>query len=148
MFIDTSYMRSTSLSRCRLVDVPVIRDADGMLSVVESRHQVPFEIQRIFYIRDVPASGSRGDHALRTCEQFIVAIAGTFDVVTDDGRVTARWSIDQSSSGLYVPAMVWRRVENFSPGAICLVLASELFDEGGYIFSYEAFKAATRAVSS
>jgi len=132
-----------NLTDCRLIEVPAIHGSQGELAFIEGGQNIPFEIKRIFYIKDVPAGGTRAGHALRTCEQLIIAIHGTFDVIVDDGSVRKRWRLERSSQGLYLPKMIWRELEDFSPAAICLVLASEPFSEASYIRTWAEFKAAT-----
>lgn len=133
------YMR---LNDCHLIEISKARGSQGDLAFIEGGQNIPFEIKRIFYIKDVPAGGTRAGHALRTCEQLIIAIHGAFDAVADDGSARKRWRLERSSQGLYVPNMIWRELENFSPEAICLVLASEPFSEASYIRTYAEFKAA------
>ncbi len=127
------------LSDCRIIEVPTITDPRGNLSFFEGGRHVPFGIARIFYIYDVPAGQGRGAHAHRRLQQFILALAGTFDVILDDGRRQARFTLDSPSRGLYVSPMVWGQLENFSPGAVCLVAASLPYDEADYIRDYAQF---------
>jgi hypothetical protein len=131
-----------TLTDCRLIEAPAIRGSQGNLAFIEGGQDIPFEIKRIFYIKDVPEGGTRAGHALRTCEQLIIAIHGAFDVVADDGSARKRLHLERSSQGLYLPKMIWRELENFSPGAICLVLASEHFSEASYLRTYAEFEAA------
>jgi hypothetical protein len=131
-----------SMTNCRLIDIPAIRGPQGDLTYVEGGRNTPFEIKRAFYIKDVPEGGTRAGHALRTCEQLIIAVHGAFDVIADDGKARKRWRLERSTQALYLPRMVWRELENFSPGSICLVLASEHFSEASYIRTYSEFKAA------
>ena len=130
------------LTDCQLIEVQSIRGPQGNLAFVENRRGIPFAIKRVFYIRDVPETGTRAGHALRTCEQLIIAIHGAFDVIADDGKARERWRLERPTQGLYLPSMIWRDLENFSPDSICLVLASELFSEPSYIRTYAEFKAA------
>ncbi len=123
----------------RIIDLPKIPDARGNLSFIESGKHVPFEIRRVFYLYDVPGGESRAGHALRSCHQFIVAIAGSFDVLLDDGTHEVRHQLNRSYYGLHVPPRVWRVLDNFSSGAVCLVLASETYDASGYFREYEDF---------
>jgi hypothetical protein len=131
-----------SLTDCRLIEIPAMRGSQGDLAYIEGGRSIPFHIERIFYIKDVPEGGTRAGHALKACEQLIIAIHGAFDVVADDGGTRERWRLERSSQGLYLPKMIWRELENFSPGAICLVLASEAFSDASYLRDYAAFKAA------
>jgi hypothetical protein len=122
-----------------LINLPKIPDARGSLSFIEAKNHIPFEIQRVFYLYDVPGGESRAGHALRSCHQLIIAISGSFDVVVDDGKDKFRYNLNRSYFGLHVPPRVWRVLDNFSSGAVCLVLASEPYDEQGYFRDYQDF---------
>jgi hypothetical protein len=122
-----------------LIDLPKIPDARGNLSFVEAHNHIPFEIRRVFYLYDVPGGESRAGHALRSCHQLIIAISGSFDVTLDDGHVQTRYHMNRSYFGLHVPPKVWRVLDNFSSGAVCLVLASEVYDAKGYFRDYQDF---------
>ena len=124
---------------CRLLEFPAFTDERGTLSFLEPGKHLPFEIRRIFYLYDVPAGQKRAAHALIKCRQCLVAIAGSFDVVLDDGTTRQTYHMEKHNVGLYVPAMVWREVLNFSAGAVCLVLASEVFDPDDYYEDYASF---------
>lgn len=127
-----------------LIDLPKIPDARGNLSFVEACNHIPFEIKRVFYLYDVPGGESRAGHALRTCHQLILAISGSFDVLLDDGNEQSRHHLNRSYYGLHVPPRVWRVLDNFSSGAVCLVLASEAYDPQGYFRDYRDFIGAAR----
>lgn len=131
----------------RLIEFPIIPDHRGNLTFVEGMCHVPFEMKRIFYLYDVPGGQSRAGHALRDVEQVIIAMSGSFDVVLDDGDRRETITLNRSYFGLYVPSLVWRELENFSSGSVCLVLASEPYDENAYYREYDAFVAAARARS-
>jgi hypothetical protein len=124
----------------RLIDLPKIQDPRGNLSFIEAERHIPFSIQRVFYLYDVPGGESRAGHALSTCHQFIVAIAGAFDVLVDDGLKRSRHHLNRSYFGLYLPPLIWREIDNFSSGSVCLVLASEPYGEKGYLRDYKSFK--------
>ena len=124
----------------RIVSLPKVSDPRGNLSFIEGGRHVPFEFRRVFYLYDVPGGESRAGHALKTCQQFIIAISGAFDVTTDDGRTRAKHHLNRSYFGLYLPPLVWREIDNFSSGSVCLVLASEPYDEAGYVRDYDAFR--------
>lgn len=126
-------------SKHRIIDLPKIADARGNLTFIEENRHVPFPIKRVYYLYDVPGGESRGGHAHKDLEQFIIAAAGSFDVILDDGYSRAKYSLNRSYYGLYVPTMVWREIENFSSGSVCLVLASQLYDPDDYYYSYEDF---------
>ena len=133
-----------NLKNCKLVDLPKITDPEGNLTPIEGGRHVPFEIKRVFYLYDVPGGATRAGHALKTCQQFIIAMSGSFDVVLDDGKDTKRYHLNRSYTGLYVPALIWRELENFSSGSVCTVLASEAYDEKNYYRDYEEFRNAVR----
>ena len=133
-----------NLKNCKLVDLPKITDPEGNLTPIEGGRHVPFEIKRVFYLYDVPGGATRAGHALKTCQQFIIAMSGSFDVTLDDGTDTKRYHLNRSYTGLYVPALIWRELENFSSGSVCTVLASEVYDEKSYYRDYEEFRNAVR----
>jgi dTDP-4-dehydrorhamnose 3,5-epimerase-like enzyme len=124
---------------CRLFDLRIIRDQRGNLTPIEGGHDIPFEIRRVFYMYDVPGGAKRAGHAHRALEQVIIAVSGSFDVVLDDGKTRETKTLNRSYHGLYVPNFVWREIENFSSGAVCLVLASLPFDEEDYFRGYDEF---------
>jgi hypothetical protein len=126
---------------CRIIDLERITDPRGNLTFVEGGSHVPFEIQRVFYLYDVPGGESRGGHAHRELQQLIIAASGSFDVVVDDGTEQERFSLNRSYYGLYVPRMVWSHLENFSSGSVSLVLASLPYDEADYYRDYDEFQA-------
>ncbi len=128
--------------RHRLIELPVVPDHRGNLSFLEGGRHVPFEIARVFYLYDVPAGESRAGHALRDVEQLLIAVSGSFDVVLDYGGERTVTTLNRPYVGLFVPSLVWRELENFSSGAVCLVLASARYDEGAYYRDYEEFRRA------
>ncbi len=128
------------IQEARIIDLPRILDARGNLSFAEEYGQVPFKIERTYWIYDVPGGEKRGGHAYRRNEELVVALSGSFDVVLDDGRERKVFSLNRSYYGLYVPRGLWREMENFSTNALALVLASAPYDEGDYIRDYELFK--------
>lgn len=130
---------------CRLIDFPIVHDRRGNLTFVESGEHVPFELRRAFWLYDVPGGESRAGHAHANLEQVIVAVSGSFDVLVDDGRHNERVTLNRSYYGLYVPPLVWREIDNFSSGAVCLVLASLHYDEADYFRDYDAFREAAAA---
>ena len=133
-----------AVADCHLIDLPKVQDARGNLTFIEGERHVPFDIRRVFYLYDVPGGSTRAGHALRTCHQFIVSLSGAFDVVLDDGSEKKRFHLNRSHYGLYVTPLTWRELDNFSSNSVCLVLASEPFDERGYFREYEAFLQAVR----
>lgn len=134
------------LEQCRIVDLPKISDPNGRgnLTFLESNVHVPFAIERVYYLYDVPGGAERGGHAHKQLEQLIIAMSGSFDVVLDDGFDKKRVHLARSYYGLYVPTMIWRELDNFSSGAVCLVLASAPYDESDYYRNYDDFLRAAR----
>ena len=127
------------LARCKLISLPKIEDRRGNLSFAQSFDQVPFGISRVYFVYDVPGGSERGGHAHRELHQFIIAVSGSFDVALQDGTGGTVFSLNAPSKGLYVAPMVWRDLANFSSGAVCLVLASEKYDESDYIRDFSKF---------
>ena len=130
----------TKLSDIRMIDLPKILDERGNLSFIEELNHIPFKIKRTYWIYDVPGGEVRGGHAYKTLHEFIVALSGSFDVVLDDGTIKKIYSLNRSYFGLYVPNMIWRSIENFSTNALCMILASDRYNENDYIRDYEEFK--------
>ena len=128
-----------SLEDCRIIDLPKIHDARGNLTFVEGERHVPFDIKRVYYLYDVPGGAERGGHAHKDLHQLIIAMSGSFDIVLDDGREKKRIHLNRSYYGLYVCPMIWREMDNFSSGAVCLVLASNKYDEADYFRYYSDF---------
>ena len=126
-------------NKCRLVDLPKISDPRGNLTFIEGSSQVPFDIRRVYYLYDVPGGAERGGHAHKGLHQLIIAMCGSFDVLLDDGRGRRRFHLNRSYYGLYVCPMIWRELDNFSSGSVCLVLASNLYDESDYYRNYDEF---------
>jgi len=133
-----------NLKKCKIIDLPKVQDRRGNLTFIEENRHVPFEIKRVYYLYDVPGGESRGGHAHKRLQQFIIAASGSFDVILDDGFERKRFHLNRSYYGLYVPPMIWRELDNFSSGSVCLVLASEYYDEEDYIRDYEIFKKMVR----
>lgn len=124
----------------RIINLPKIGDRRGNLSLVEEFKQIPFKIERTYWIYDVPGGEKRGGHAYRENQEFIVALSGSFDVVLDDGKEKKLYSLNRSYYGLYVPKGWWRQMENFSTNALALVLASTSYTKEDYIYDYQEFK--------
>jgi len=133
---------SYDLTVCRLIDLPKVTDPRGNLTFIEGGRHIPFDIQRVYYLYDVPGGAERGGHAHKELRQLIIAISGSFDVVLDDGREKKRVHLDRSYHGLYVCPMIWRELDNFSSGSVCMVLASNRYDEADYYRSYDDYLAA------
>lgn len=132
------------LSKCRVVDLPRIADPRGNLTFVEGQH-IPFSIKRVYYLYDIPAGAERGGHAHRALQQVIIAASGSFEVVLDDGLSRQSIFLNNPAQGLVMPTMIWRELQGFSSGAVCLVLASENYDEGDYYRDYEEYRQARLA---
>ncbi|SDP44779.1 WxcM-like, C-terminal [Rhodoferax sp. OV413] len=130
-----------SIQQCNLIELPKITDPRGNLSFIEGEKHIPFDIKRVFYLYDVPGGSDRGSHAHKTLHQFIVAMSGSFDVVLDDGYEQKRITLNRSHYGLYVCPMIWSFLDNFSSGAVCMVLTSAYFDEADYIRDHTKFLA-------
>ena len=127
------------IDSCRLVELPKITDTRGNLTFVEGNKHVPFAIERVYYLYDVPGGAERGGHAHKGLQQLIVAMSGSFDVILDDGRGKKRYHLNRSYNGLYICPMIWRELDNFSSGSVCMVLASNRYDEADYYRDYGEF---------
>jgi glyoxylate utilization-related uncharacterized protein len=128
-----------AIADCRIIDMPRIQDRRGNLTFVEGGQQIPFDIRRVYYLYDVPGGSERGGHAHLNLHQFVIAMSGSFDIVLDDGFGKKRIHLNRSYMGLYLPPMTWRELDNFSSGSVCMVLASERYDEADYIRDYSDF---------
>lgn len=128
-----------NIDLCKIIDLPKIQDPRGNLTFVESGSQIPFDIQRVYYLYDVPGGAERGGHAHKDLHQLIIAMSGSFDVVLDDGKNKKRVHMNRSYNGLYVCPMIWREIDNFSSGAVLMVLASNKYDEADYYRDYAEF---------
>ncbi|GAK89664.1 hypothetical protein JCM19297_1492 [Nonlabens ulvanivorans] len=124
----------------KIIDIPKITDPRGNLAVIEG-DTIPFKMERVYYLYDVPSSSQRGGHAHKELRQLIVALSGSFDVVLDDGKEQKTITLNKPDKGLLIPTMVWRELENFSSGSVCMVVASMDFSEDDYIRDYNDFKA-------
>jgi hypothetical protein len=128
-----------SIDRCHVSDLPRITDVRGNLSYIEGPSLVPFDIQRIYYLYDVPGGADRGAHAHKALHQLVIALSGAFDIELDDGKNRKSIRLDRAYKSLYICPMIWRTLNNFSSGAVCLVLASERYDKADYIRDYDDF---------
>ncbi len=122
-----------------VLDIPKITDPRGNLAVIE-KDTLPYKVQRVYYLYDVPNDAYRGGHSHKECLEFLVALSGSFEVVLDDGTSKKRVTLNKPNKGLLIPTGIWRELENFSSGAVCLVLASQEYEEADYIREYEVFK--------
>jgi hypothetical protein len=128
-----------TIDACEIVNLPKHTRINGNLTVVENGVSIPFDVKRVYYLYDIPAGESRGGHAHRCLQQFIIAVSGSFDVVIDDGLQRRTVTLNRPFMGLHIRPGIWRELENFSSGAVCLVLASEHYDEDDYIRDYREF---------
>ncbi|MCB0264666.1 MAG: WxcM-like domain-containing protein [Calditrichaeota bacterium] len=134
----------TVQNSCRIVDFPIVHDRRGNLTFIEGQHHIPFDIKRVYYLYDVPGGADRGGHAHKDLHQLLIAMSGSFDVHVDNGHRQETYHLNRSYYGLYIPNMVWRYIDNFSSGSVCLVLASEYYEESDYYREHEEFKRAIR----
>ena len=128
-----------NLNKCQIFDLPRINDSRGNLTFIESNRHIPFSIQRVYYLYDVPGGSERGGHAHKALHQLIISMSGSFDIHLDDGDAKKTIHMNRSYNGLYVCPMIWREIDNFSSGAVCMVLASDYYDEQDYYRDYSAF---------
>lgn len=127
------------LSDIKIVELPKFLDERGNLSVIEENKNIPFKIERVYWIYDVPGGEKRGGHAYRNNEEFIVALSGAFDIIINDGREKRRFQLNRSYYGLYVPNGLWREMDNFSTNSLAVVLSSTKYNENDYIRNYDEF---------
>ena len=127
------------VTACRLVSLPRLSDGRGSLSFIQPGPVLPFDIRRVYYLYAVPEGQERGAHGHRKLQQLMVAVAGAVDVECDDGRQSRTFRLDSPDTGLYVSPMIWRNLRGFQPGTVCMVLASEPYDEADYFRSYDDF---------
>ena len=127
------------IDNCKLYDLPKITDPRGNLTYLESGVHLPFEVKRVFYLYDIPTGESRGAHAHKVLQQFLVCLSGSFDVEVNDGFESKKIHLNRPWRGLYIPPMIWAAEINFDPGSICLVFASELFNEADYYRNYDEY---------
>lgn len=132
-----------SISKCKIINFPKIADPRGNLTFIEGSRHISFDIKRVYYLYDVPGGAERGGHAHKELQQLIIAMSGSFDVVLDDGFGKWRYHLNRSYYGLYICPMMWREIDNFSSGSVCMVLASTFFEEADYYRNYDEF---TKAV--
>jgi hypothetical protein len=135
----TPAIQAVPLDACKIIILPKIADPRGNLTFVEGGKHVPFDIRRVYYLYDVPGGAERGGHAHKGLHQFIVAMSGSFDVILDNGLQRQRFHLNRSHYGLYVCPMIWRELDNFSSGSVCMVLASNFYDESDYYRDYQTF---------
>lgn len=125
--------------KCSIIDLPQIHDPRGDLTFVEGRVHVPFDIGRVYYLYNVPVDAERGGHAHKELQEVLFALSGSFRVTVDDGKNKAEYWLRDPRKGLHISRMVWREMDSFSQGAVCMVLASHRYDESDYFRDYQAF---------
>ena len=140
MLAETASEACTALKECRIVNFPKVTDYRGNLSFIEENRQIPFQIRRVYYLYDVPSGASRGGHAHKELQQVVIALSGSFDVILDDGYSKRTFFLNRPHYGLYIPARIWRELENFSSNSVALSLVSQVYDESDYLRSYDEFK--------
>jgi dTDP-4-dehydrorhamnose 3,5-epimerase-like enzyme len=131
-----------SIENCKIIELPKISDPRGNLTFIEGMRHIPFDIRRVYYTYDVPGGAARGGHAHKALSQLIIAMSGSFDVILDDGSERKRVHLNRSYQGLYVCPMIWRELDNFSSGSVCMVLASNIYEESDYYRDYNEYLAA------
>ncbi len=124
--------------KINILTIPKIEDPRGNLSVIEN-DVIPFQIKRVYYLYDVPAGAERGGHSHKEQQEFLIALSGSFDVILNDGKVQNTVTLNKPFEGLLIPNSIWRELKNFSSGAVCLVVASDVFDEADYIRDFDDF---------
>jgi len=127
------------MDKIEIIEIPKIEDRRGNLSVIE-KDCIPFDIKRVYYLYDVPSDAYRGGHAHKEQLEFLIALSGSFNVVLDNGKIKQTITLNKPNKGLLIPTGVWRELEDFSSGSVCLVLASDTFLESDYIRDYKDFK--------
>lgn len=128
-----------TINDVQLIEIPKIHDTRGNLSVIEG-NTIPFELKRVYYLYDVPSGAERGGHAHKKLQQFLISLSGSFDVVLNDGVEEKIVTLNRPNIGLLLPTGIWRELQNFSSGSVCLVLASDVFEEEDYIRDYDEFR--------
>jgi len=132
-------VENKTVFNCELIELPKIQNRAGNITPVQNLEEIPFEVKRVFYLYDIPGGVSRGAHAHKKCHQFLIAASGSFEVLLDDGNIKKSIMLNQPFKGLHIPPGIWASENNFSSGAICLVLASHIYEEKDYIRDYNRF---------
>lgn len=133
-------MKESTVYHCNLITLPKNHKLNGNLTSVNNLIEIPFEVKRVYFLYDIPGGLSRGGHAHKDLQQLIIALSGSFDLIVDDGKVKRTFNLTQPNKGVYIPAGLWRDLDNFSSGSICMVLASLEYSEDDYIRDYDEFK--------
>lgn len=132
-------MKESSVFDCSTITLPKNHQINGHLTAVSNGVEMPFDVKRIYYLYDIPGGISRGGHGHKELQQLIIALSGSFDLIVDDGKIKRTFHLSRPYTGVFIPAGLWRELNNFSSGSICFVLASELYDEADYFRNYDAF---------
>jgi hypothetical protein len=127
------------IADCYQIDLPKIHDPRGNLTFIEENRHIPFDIKRVYYLYDVPGGETRAGHAHKALQQVLIAVAGSFDILLDDGKEKKRYHMNRSYYGLYIYPLTWRVIDNFSSGAVCLSIVSDYYDESDYFREYNEF---------
>lgn len=133
-------MKSTTVYNCSILEIEKHHNALGSISVVENEKTVPFDVKRVYYLYDVPGGEFRAGHAHKELQQLIIAASGSFDITLNDGELKRTFTLNRPYQGLLVVPGIWREIDNFSSGSVCLVLASTCYNEADYIRDYQEFK--------
>lgn len=136
---------TSSVGQCRIITLDRHTHDNGSLSVVQNDNALPFAIRRVYYLYDIPGDAERGGHSHHKEQRLIVAVSGSFDVTVDDGASRRRFTLNRPYHALYIPAGLWRELDNFSSGSVCLAMASNLYDAADYVRDYDRFLALTAA---
>lgn len=139
IFKPSAVEHKVSVYDCSLIQLPKIHFREGNITPIHNSVEIPFDIKRVFYLYDVPGGESRGAHAHKKCHQFLIAASGSFEVLLDDGKIQRQVQLNRPYIGVHIPPMIWASEINFSSGAVCLVLASETYDQEDYIRDYNTF---------
>ena len=129
----------TGLKKAEIIELPKIEDHRGNLSFIEEKNHIPFKIERIYWIYDIPGGAKRDSHAFKKQQEFIVALSGSFDVIISDGKESRKYNLNRSYYGLYVPEKLWRQMENFSTNSVAMIMSSTVFNENDYIRNWDIF---------
>ena len=136
----------TTINDVQVIDITKVHDTRGNLSVIEG-NVLPYEMKRVYYLYDIPSGGRRGGHSHVDCQELLVALSGSFDVIVNDGNEQKKITLNKPNVGLLIVNGIWRELENFSSGSVCLVLASEVFKEEDYIRNFEDYKLSKNGIS-
>lgn len=131
--------RKTTVYDCTILQLPVVHNEAGNITALNNDLEIPFDIKRVYYLYDVPGGESRGGHGHKALYQLILAGSGSFDITVDDGRIRRTFQLNRPDYGLYLPPGLWRELDNFSSGSICLVMASAFYSTEDYIRNYQSF---------